>query len=161
MQGRHAMGLERAAAIALAAFVILAAPAAVRAGGDWNDKSIAWKSYEEGIAAAKKERKPVLLVFYTEWCPHCTNYSAVFRDEKVVDRAKKFVMVRIDKDKHPEVSKKYAPDGEYIPRTYFLTPAGELSSITAPRDKYKYFYDEHQPASLLAGMDKALSQLAN
>jgi thiol:disulfide interchange protein len=130
------------------------------AGGDWNDTGIKWRPYEEGLAAAKKEKKPVCLVFYTEWCPHCTNYSKVFHDSKVVEKAKRFVMIRLDKDKQKELSAKYAPDGEYIPRTYFLAPDGKLDpDIHAPRDKYLYFYDEKDPASVLGGMDAALKKL--
>ncbi len=141
----------------IAALVALS-PAPVVAGGDWNEAGISWQPYEAGLAAAKKDGTPVCLVFYTEWCPHCTNYSKVFHDPKVVERAKKFVMIRLDKDKHAELSKKYAPDGEYIPRTYFLASSGELdASISAPRGTYRYFYNEKDPGSLLGGMDKALS----
>src|SRR5437773_11757955 len=68
---------------------------AARAGGDWNDPAIKWMPYSDGLAAAKKEKRPVCLVFYTEWCPHCQNYSGVFHDDKVVERAKKFVMIRL------------------------------------------------------------------
>ena len=71
-----------------------------------------------------------------------------------------FVMVRLDKDKNAELSKRYAPDGEYIPRTYFLASDGKLDpSIHAPRDQYKYFYNESDPSSVLAGMDAALAKL--
>jgi glutaredoxin len=129
------------------------------AGGDWNDGNIAWKSYDDGLAAAKKDKKPVCLIFYTEWCPHCTNYSRVFHDPKVVEKSKQFVMIRLDKDKNGEISKKYAPDGEYIPRTYFLSPDGTLDpEIHAPRPEYKYFYDEAQPGGVLGGMDAALKK---
>jgi hypothetical protein len=132
-----------------------------RAGGDWNDANIKWQSYEDGIAAGKKDKKPILLVFYTEWCPHCTNYAKVFHDPKVVEQAKKFVMIRLDKDKNAELSKKFAPDGEYIPRTYFLTSAGTLDpDITAARPQYKYFYNENDPASILTGMEAALKKLS-
>ncbi len=130
-----------------------------RAGGDWNDQQMQWRSFEDGLAVAKKEKKPICLIFFTEWCPHCTNYSGVFHDGKVVDMAKKFVMVRLDKDKNAELSKKYAPDGEYIPRTYFLSASGALEgSLHAPRAQYQYFYDEKEPASLLAGMEAALAK---
>ncbi len=132
----------------------------VLAGGDWNDAGINWQPYEQGLAMAKEENKPVCLIFYTEWCPHCTNYSKIFHDGNVVEHTKQFVMIRIDKDKHPDLSEKYAPDGQYIPRTYFLSPAGTLdSSIHAIRDRYKYFYDEYKPAALLAGMNQALQKL--
>ena len=134
--------------------------ATAHAGGDWNDAQIAWQPYEQGLAAAKKEKKPICLVLYTEWCPHCANYSAVFHDPKVVAEAKKFVMIRLDKDKNGEVSKKYAPDGEYIPRTYFLSSSGVLDAeLHAPRDQYKYFYDEKDPAGVLGGMSAALAKL--
>ncbi|HSB27616.1 MAG TPA: thioredoxin family protein [Pyrinomonadaceae bacterium] len=130
------------------------------AGGDWNDDGINWQPYEQGLAMAKEENKPVCLIFYTEWCPHCINYSKIFHNDSVVEHTKQFVMIRIDKDKHPDLSKKYAPDGQYIPRTYFLSSAGALDpSIHATRDRYKYFYDEQNPAALLAGMSQALQKL--
>jgi hypothetical protein len=142
----------------LLATLVAAAPA--HAGGDWNDKGISWQTFDAGVATAKKDKKPICLIVYTEWCPHCTNYSAVFHDPAVVEKAKKLVMVRVDKDKNAEISKKFAPDGEYIPRTYFISSAGELDpSISAPRDKYKYFYDEKDPKAVLAGMDAALAKL--
>jgi hypothetical protein len=153
------MTTTRRLALALLAVTILGASPA-RAGGDWNDGAIAWQPYEAGLAAAKKEQKPICLVFFTEWCPHCTNYSKVFHDPKVVATAKKFVMIRLDKDQHAAVSQQYAPDGQYIPRTFFLSSAGVLEpGLHAPRDRYQYFYDESDPASLLAGMDAALAKL--
>lgn len=137
----------------------LAVAVAPAAAHDWNDGRITWQPFAQGLAAAKKEKKPVCLVLYTEWCPHCANYSGVFRDPRVVEKAKRFVMIRLDKDKNAELSKKFAPDGEYIPRTYFLSAAGELDpSLHAPRDKFQYFYDEKDPASVLAGMDAALAK---
>jgi len=147
----------------LAVSVLLAAVlvgSAALAGGDWNDGGITWQAYEQGLAAAKKEKRPICLVVYTEWCPHCTNYSKVFHDPKVVEQAKQFVMIRVDKDRDAEISKQYAPDGEYIPRTYFLSSAGTLDpGIRASREQYKYFYSETDPASVLAGMDAALKKL--
>lgn len=152
--------LRALGAIILAAAIVAGSVLPAAAGGDWNDAGIHWQPYEAGLAAAKKEKKPVLLVFFTEWCPHCANYSRVFHDDKVVEQSKKFVMIRLDKDKNAELSKKYAPDGEYIPRTYFLSSAAVLDpALTAPRDQYKYFYDEHDPAQLLAAMDAALKKL--
>jgi len=144
----------------LLAVLAMLAPALARAGGDWNDTGVAWQPYEAGLALAKKEKKPVLLIFYTEWCPHCTNYSKVFHDPRVVEKAKQFVMIRLDKDKNTEVSDRYVPDGNYIPRTFFLSSAGELDpSLSAPREKYKYFYDESSPDGILAGMQAALAKL--
>ncbi len=127
---------------------------------NWNDANIKWMSYDNGLAAAKKDHKPICLVFFTTWCPHCKNYASVFSDPQVVKKAQSFVMIRLDKDKNAEISKKYAPDGEYIPRTYFLSSDGTLDpSLSETRDQFKYFYNEKDPASLLAGMDRALKKL--
>ena len=135
--------------------------ATAHAGGDWNDKGIGWQAYDAGIERAKQDKKPVMLVIYTEWCPHCTNYSKLFHDQAVVDKSRRFVMIRVDKDKQPEVSKKNAPDGEYIPRTYFLSPDGVLDpSLAAPRDRYRYFYNESDPKDVLAAMDAALAKMS-
>ena len=137
-------------------------PARARAGGDWNTAGIAWQPYEAGLAAAKQQKKPVLIVFFTDWCPHCQTYSQVFHDPKVVEKAKSFVMIHLNKEQNADISKKYAPDGEYIPRTYFLSPTGEPDySIHAQRSdgKFLYFFPESDPAGLLQGMDEALAKL--
>lgn len=130
------------------------------AGESWNAEQIRWLPYEEGLRAAAAEGKPVCLVFYTTWCGHCRNYSKVFDDARVVELARRFVMIRLDKDRNAELSRRYAPDGEYIPRTFFLASDGRLDpSIAAPRPNYRYFYDEQRAEGLLAGMQQALQKL--
>lgn len=130
------------------------------AGGDWNEAGIDWRPYKDGLATAQIENKPICLIFYTEWCSHCTNYSKIFHNPNIVELAQRFIMIRLDKDKHRDISKSYAIDGEYIPRTYFLSPAGMLDpSIHAARPNYKYFYDEDDPSALQAGMKVALRKL--
>ncbi len=127
---------------------------------NWNDANIKWMSYDEGLAQAKKTHKPICLIFFTTWCPHCKNYSGVFSDPEVVKKSQSFVMIRLDKDKNADISKKYAPDGEYIPRTYFLSSDGTLDpSLSETRDQFKYFYDEKNASSILGGMDRALKKL--
>jgi hypothetical protein len=80
----------------------------------------------------------------------------------VVEKAKQFVMVRLDQDKEKDRTGKYAPDGGYIPRTMFLAPDGTLATdVHAPRQQYQYFFDEKDPASVLAGMDAALAKFAS
>lgn len=145
----------------LVATSLLLSAASAWAGGDWNDKGIQWMKYEDGLAAAKSQKKPICLILYTEWCPHCTNYSKLFHDPQVIEKSKKFVMIRVEGDKNKEVSSKYKPDGEYIPRTFFLSPSGELdATLSEKRDKYKYFYSESDPKSVLGGMDRALAKFA-
>ena len=145
----------------IAVMAVALSLATAHAGGDWNDKAVGWQAYDAGLARAKQDKKPVMLIIYTEWCPHCTNYSKLFHDQAVIDKTRQFVMIRVDKDKQPEISKSHAPDGEYIPRTYFLSSDGVLdSSLAAARDKYRYFYNESDPKDVLAAMDTALAKLA-
>jgi thiol:disulfide interchange protein len=142
---------------ALAALVLLTAWNSAGAGAeDWNDAKIQWRSYEEGLAEAKKSGKPVCLIFYTTWCPHCANYSRVFQDPKVVEHARDFVMIRVDADKRRDLSEQYKPDGAYVPRSFFLSPQGVLDQeINAGRDQYKFFYHEHDPNHILKAMEVA------
>ncbi|HRI65677.1 MAG TPA: thioredoxin family protein [Polyangium sp.] len=127
---------------------------------DWNETGIAWQTYEAGMAKAKKENKPVCLVFFTNWCPHCRNYSKVFSDPRVVTRSKDFIMIRLNADEVPDISTAHSPDGTYVPRTFFLSSEGKiLPDVHAPRPQYLYFYDEANPESLLGGMDAALKKI--
>lgn len=133
-------------------------PASAKDEG-WNDAQIGWLSYEQGLAKAKAENKPICMVFYTHWCPHCRNYSHVFEDPKVVEQARHFVMIRVNPDDEPAIGEKFSPDGGYVPRTFFLSPDGTLlADVHAPRPKFLYFFDEHEPASLLGGMQAALQK---
>ena len=40
--------------------VVLGAARPALAGGDWNDSGVKWRSYDDGLAEAKKEKKPVM-----------------------------------------------------------------------------------------------------
>ncbi|MFO0589299.1 MAG: thioredoxin family protein [Polyangiaceae bacterium] len=132
------------------------------AGESWNNDKIEWFTYDGGLEEAKATRKPILLVFFTTWCPHCKNFSKVFEDPQITARAKDFVMVRVDADQDSDLAKRFSKDGGYIPRTFFLSPDGTPDyDIHAPRPQYTYFYDERNPASLLAGMDEASKKLRN
>ncbi len=130
------------------------------AGGDWNDGGIEWRSHGEGLAEAKQDGKPICLIVYTETCPHCTNYSRVFHDAEIEQLSKQFVMIRLDQDRHRSLAMKYGPDGKYIPRTMFLSAAGEIEpEIKVNREEYLYFYDEHDPTQLRAAMKSAHGKL--
>ncbi|MBI3784311.1 MAG: thioredoxin family protein [Deltaproteobacteria bacterium] len=151
----------RAALVGIGILLVACVATRAYAGAeDWNDANIKWVAYEDGLKAAESSNRPICLIFFTSWCPHCANYSKVFSDPEVVKKSKSFVMVRADAEKNHELSDKFKPDGAYIPRTYFLSPRGVLDeSLSEGRDQYKYFYDEHNPSSILAGMDRALRKL--
>ncbi len=136
-------------------------PDAGRLEADWNDGEVAWRPYADGIAEAARTRKPICLVFFTTWCPHCKRYSHLFKDPRVVAAARDFVMIRVDRDLWSELSKRYSIDGEYIPRTFFLSADGRVDpAIHAERPTYAFFYDELDPAPLLAAMVTARAAFA-
>lgn len=123
---------------------------------DWNEDEVAWRSYEAGLEEARATGKPIVLIFYTDWCPHCHNYSRLFHDAEVVDLAASFVMIRVERDSHRDISARYAFDGEYIPRTFFLTPKGELlAGLESEREEHRYYLDEHDPSELISRMREA------
>lgn len=130
------------------------------APSDWNVREVAWLPYEAGLAAGKATHTPIVLVFYTDWCPHCHNYSRVFHDPELVRLAQQFVMIRVERDGHRDISARYDIDGEYIPRTFFLTPTGSvLADLTSDNDDFRYFLDEHDSAELIALMQRALERV--
>ena len=123
----------------------------------WNPKGIDWQPYESGMASAKKDGKPICLVFFTTWCPHCKNYSDVFNDPRLVSKSKKFVMIRLDADANDAISKKYSPDGTYVPRTFLLDPNGvAIPAGNSDHPRYQHFFDEFHADSLVDAMDRAL-----
>lgn len=131
-------------------------PSTAQYPSDWNPKRVAWQPYALGLRAAAREQKPVVLIFYTDWCPHCHNYSRVFHDPRVVEAGRAFVMIRVERDDSPELSREYAFDGDYVPRTFFLFPNGALMEhLHTGRAEYRYFLDEYEPDELLDLMQRA------
>jgi hypothetical protein len=127
----------------------------------WNAGEVEWLSFDVATQRARADQSPICLVVYTSWCPHCRNFSHVFEDPRVVERAKRFRMVRVDADQEPAIAGRFVPDGAYIPRTFFLSSDGTLDdAIHLERAKYQYFYDERNPAALVAAMDSALQKRA-
>lgn len=132
------------------------APTPAPNGETWGGTAIAWHAPDEGLAEAKRTGRPAMLVLYTSWCPHCKSFSKLFSDARVTEASKQFVMIKANSDEAEDFAWKYAPDGGYIPRTFFLKPDGSiLADIRASDGQYKYFYDEKDPAPLLAAMDRA------
>jgi thiol-disulfide isomerase/thioredoxin len=130
------------------------------APADWNERQVAWVPYAEGLAAGRERQLPILLIFYTDWCPHCHNYSRLFHDPELVRLSQRFVMIRVERDGSRDISRVYDIDGEYIPRTFFLTPTGAvLTDLASDSDDYRYFLDEHDPAMLMGLMESALERL--
>ena len=86
---------------------------------------ILWSPWHpDAFARARAEAKPVLLSISAAWCHWChemdrTSYSDPAVVRLVNDR---FVAVRVDADRRPDISERYSLGG--LPTTAFLTPDG-------------------------------------
>ena len=56
---------------AILGFVLVLLVAQISGGAgkaiDWNDESINWQEYNDGLKAGRDNNKPVLLLFYADW----------------------------------------------------------------------------------------------
>jgi thioredoxin-related protein len=109
------------------------------------ENTLTWYKYDEGLAKAQKEKKHVMVHFYTTWCGWCKRMEAnTFSNEeirKVLNES--YVAVRVN----GQSGEKVKVDGEQMaekqvagmygvrayPITWFLKPSGER---IAPRRGY-------------------------
>jgi thiol-disulfide isomerase/thioredoxin len=89
-------------------------------------KDYHWHTYEKGLEVAKKEDKPILMVFHQDWCGACARLKPkVAESQEMKDLASQFVMINTDDEKLVK-GEKYKSDGEYYPKILFLESDGEL-----------------------------------
>ena len=125
----------------------------------WNNDAIEWFDFEDGTAEQKKTGKPMLVVIHTTWCPFCKKYSRQFYDPRVVERAKSFVMVMMDRDLEKAETAKLGPGLNYMPRTLFFAPDGRMRpEIKGANPEFPHWLNHDSPDELLAAMNAALSR---
>jgi thiol-disulfide isomerase/thioredoxin len=106
---------------------------------DWNDGKVQWHSYVDGLLAAKKENKNILVIVYADWCGASKQYSKMFFDPEVIESSKNVVLIKLNQDTDKQFTKKYSLDGDYVPRTYIL--GKDLNIRPSPYKSKKYdFY---------------------
>lgn len=56
------------------------------------------RKYDEALTEAKATKKPLVILFYATWCPHCNKMKAeIFTDSAVIDfYSKNFICMAID-----------------------------------------------------------------
>lgn len=123
----------------------------------FND-DIAWRTLDEGLAEAKAQGRPLMLVVHASWCSSCKALKPTFQESRLVELSERFVMVNADQDQTPAVLA-HAPDGSYIPRVLFLDPAtgsADADLQNPARDRNHYYYGPQD--DLPAMMEKALAR---
>jgi thiol:disulfide interchange protein DsbD len=91
-------------------------------------EGVRWTPYNENIISkAAKDKKPLILDFYADWCLPCKEMDKhVFTDPEILELSRKFVMVRLDLTrKQPfqkEIILKYSIKG--VPTAIFLNSEG-------------------------------------
>jgi thioredoxin-related protein len=61
-------------------------------------EEIRWFGFNDALAKAKHESKPMFVEFYTDWCPYCKKFHKETLNDKQVagTLAKSFISVRLD-----------------------------------------------------------------
>lgn len=137
--------------IAIASLALL--PSLALAGINWNDKAVQWHGYDAGVAAAKHDNKPILLVVYADWCGVCKKYSTMFTDPAVIEASRNVVLIRLNQDTDSKYLAKYSLDGKYVPRTYILDKNQVIQPSPYKTKNYAFF--------LAPGNNEFLVQLFN
>ena len=99
---------------------------------------IAWAgSYDQAVAQATEQGKPVMLDVMASWCGVCKKLDAqIWTREDVAKVSEGFVAAKVDGDKRPDLKSKFTVSG--YPTTLFLTVEGEelgrVRGLVAPED---------------------------
>jgi thiol:disulfide interchange protein len=101
-------------------------------GADDNDQNndngedqtkINWLNYNTGMSKAENENKPVIIDFYADWCGPCNSMDAeLYPDSRVIQKAKSFVMIKVNGDYNRELMDQY--NVESYPTIVFLDRNG-------------------------------------
>jgi thiol-disulfide isomerase/thioredoxin len=129
--------------------LLLCATAAEAKRVDWNDLRIRWVDHERGLRKAKREGRPIFLLFYADWCPACQQLASWFKDDRVAKASRELVMIRVDVDRQPAISKRYSKKNT-IPSGFFLSPEGRIEETMERRS----------PADLVVAFQRALQRRA-
>jgi thiol-disulfide isomerase/thioredoxin len=134
-----------------------AAPAEHAPGVEWKG-NVAWHSWNEGLSLASRESKPIMVLVYADWCPHCRALSPVFADPEVEALSKRLVMVRQNHDDDPEWLQPYNQKyGGYVPRIFFFDSSGKIrDDLTSGHPRYPYFYAAEASDLLKKSMRQAI-----
>jgi len=106
---------------------------------------VTWLDFNDGLAKARSENKPIFVEFYTDWCPYCRKFQReTIRNPKVAAMlAENFAYVRFNAE-DPKNRVKF--DGKSYSHVE-LTRAFGITSYPA----LVFLDSKSQPITMLAG----------
>lgn len=95
----------------------------------WN-----WNDYTAVKAKAHNENKYILIDFWATWCKECNQMDEeAFKDPKVVHLLEKFVLLKVDVDKAPQLKAQFTVVG--MPTIIVLNSRGkEIARVVGYQD---------------------------
>lgn len=124
--------------------LLLFAGCAKKGGGNASREGkamVGWATdFPQGLHIAKKERKPIMVDFYTSWCKWCKVLEeSTYATPQVAKFLGDLVCIRVNAEKDSLISQKYNIHG--FPSILFLNPGGEeidrIVGYLPPRDFIK------------------------
>jgi len=88
---------------------------------------VSWiEEHDAGLALAKKEGKPVVLMLYADWCGFCKKlFSETMLDPRIGILKENFVWVKVNSDKEHKYGNLYGQNG--FPLIVLLNPDGTVA----------------------------------
>eukprot|EP00993_Chasmostoma_nieuportense_P005981 NODE_6595_length_519_cov_20.852041_g6430_i0.p2 GENE.NODE_6595_length_519_cov_20.852041_g6430_i0~~NODE_6595_length_519_cov_20.852041_g6430_i0.p2 ORF type:complete len:150 (-),score=40.03 NODE_6595_length_519_cov_20.852041_g6430_i0:69-482(-) len=116
-----------------------------------------WCTLDSARDEARLTNKPIMLIIHKTWCGACKALKPAFQASPEISKlAKDFVLVNLQDGEEPK-GDEFSPDGQYIPRLFFLSADGSVLDVYNKQGnaKYKYFYP--QPDSIVRSMKEVLA----
>ncbi len=109
--------------------------ASVTRAAQLDSLQIQWvEDYDKGIALAREEQKPVVLVLYADWCAFCKKFfGETLQDPRVRAFKDRFVWIKVNSDAEAKIKEQFAQKG--FPLIVILNTEGQ------PLDRMDGFKD--------------------
>merc|ERR1711980_16772 len=121
----------------------------------WGDQLVWAQTYEEALYWARKNNKPLMVIFHLEDCPHSKALKKVFADDAEVQKTldEDFIVLNLV---YETTDKHLSPDGQYVPRILFVDPSMTVrADINGRYSNRLYAYEPEDIKLLLSNMKKA------
>ncbi|KAI6176839.1 hypothetical protein M3Y97_00842200 [Aphelenchoides bicaudatus] len=118
---------------------------------------IEWIEFDKAEELSNELKKPVFVLIHKTWCGACkqlkNSFSSSPKRKEFIQLTRRFVMVNLEDDEEPQ-DDKFAPDGAYIPRLYFLKGSDVLPVTNKNYPKNLYYFP--QLPDVMKAMNQAL-----